>query len=78
MCYLCYITRILPVWHSIDSAPGLDTDLRPVSLEPAWPEPALLGKNFPEKWPVAKLPKKNYMPLMLFYDKILVSFVFMF
>jgi hypothetical protein len=32
---LYYITRILSVWHSIDSAPGRDTDLRPVSLEPA-------------------------------------------
>jgi hypothetical protein len=36
---LYYNTRILCVcvWHSIGSAPGRDTDLRPVSLEPAWP-----------------------------------------
>ncbi len=47
----------LSVWTSIDSAPGPDTDMRPVSLEPAWSEGGPLGSNFPEKWPVAKLPK---------------------
>jgi hypothetical protein len=66
------------VWHSIGSAPGRDTDLIPVSLEPVWPEPAILGKNFPEKWPVAKLPKKNFMPLMLYYGKNIGLFVLMF
>jgi hypothetical protein len=68
----------LSVWHSIDSAPGRDTDLKPVPLEPAWPEPAILGKNFPEKWPVAKLPKKNVMLLMLFYGKNIGLFVLTF
>jgi hypothetical protein len=75
---LYYITRILSVWHYIDSAPGCDTDLRLVSLEPAWPEPAILGKNFSEKWPMAKLSKKNFMPLMLFYGKNIGLFVLMF
>jgi hypothetical protein len=42
------------VWHSIGLAPGRDTNLRMVSLEPSRPEPAIFEKNFPEKWPVAK------------------------
>jgi hypothetical protein len=73
-----YNTRILCVcvWHSIGSAPGRDTDLRPVSLEPAWPEPAILGKNFPEKWPVAKSRGKKFTTVMLFYGKNLAHFLF--
>jgi hypothetical protein len=62
----------LSVWQSIGSAPGRDADLRPVSLEPASSEPNILGKDFPEKWPLAKLPKKNVMQLMLFYAKNIV------
>jgi hypothetical protein len=42
------------VWHSIGSAPGRDTNLRPVSLEPLGLEPAIFEKKFPEKWTVAK------------------------
>ncbi len=61
------------VWHSIGSAPGHDTDLRPVSLEPAWPEPANLRKKFPEKWPVAKSRGKKFTTVMLFYGKNLFS-----
>jgi hypothetical protein len=34
--------------------------------------------NFPEKWPVAKLPKEKNVPQMLFYGKNLAQFVFMF
>ncbi len=60
----------LSVWTFIGSAPGPDTDIRPVSLEPAWLEGGPLRNNFPSKWPVAKLPNKNVMPLMLFYGKI--------
>jgi hypothetical protein len=70
--------RCVCVWHSIGSAPGRDTDLRPVSLEPAWPEPAILGKNFPEKWPVAKSRGKKFTTVMLFYGKNLAHFVFIF
>jgi hypothetical protein len=40
-----------------------------VSLEPLRPEVATFEKKFPEKGPVAKLPKKNIMLLMLFYGK---------
>jgi hypothetical protein len=52
-CYLYYNTRILCVYvcvsDTIGSAPGRDTNLRPVLLEQSGPEPAILGKNFPEK-----------------------------
>ncbi len=54
----------LCVWPFIDSAPGHHTDMRPVSLEPARPEGAPLGKTFAEKWPVAKLPKSYQCLLM--------------
>ncbi len=64
------------VWHSIGSAPGHDTNLRPVSLEPSGPEPAIFKKYFPEKWPVAKLPNKNAMQLMLFYGEIFYIYNF--
>ncbi len=37
-----------------------------------------LKNKFPEKWPVAELPTKKYVPPMLFYDKNLAQFVFMF
>jgi hypothetical protein len=46
--------------------------------EPSWPEPAILGKSFPEKWPMAKLPKKKVMLLMLFYGKNIGLYVLMF
>jgi hypothetical protein len=44
------------VWHFIDSAPGHNTDLKPVSSEPVWHGGGHRVKNFCEKWPVAKLP----------------------
>jgi hypothetical protein len=44
-------------WPLIGSAPGHHRNMRPVSIEPEWPEVETFGKNFPEKWPVAKLPK---------------------
>ncbi len=47
----------MSVWPFIGSAPGPDTDIRPVSLEPTWPEEGPLGNYFPDNWPVAKLPK---------------------
>ncbi len=47
----------MSVWTFIGSAPGPDTDIRPVSLEPAWPEGGPLENKFSEKWPIAKLPK---------------------
>ncbi len=37
--------------------PGHDRDLRPVSLEPQWPEVETFEKISPEKWPMAKLPQ---------------------
>ncbi len=51
------IQKCLSVWTSIVSAPGPDTDMRPVSLERAWPEGGPLENNFSEKWPVAKSPQ---------------------
>ncbi len=48
------------IWPAIDSVPGGHTDMRPVSLEPVEPEGVQCEKNFPEKWPVAKLPNKKY------------------
>ncbi len=40
--------------------PGHHTNLRPVSLEPSGPEPAILKKNLPQndQWP-------NYRTIML-------------
>ena len=61
------------VCTAIDSAPGRATVLRPVSLEAVWPEGVQRKKFFPEKWPVAELPKKKVLPLMLFYGKNLFS-----
>ncbi len=57
----------MSVCTAIDSTPGSATVLRPVSLELAGPE----GVQRQKKWPVAKLPKKKVIPLMLFYGKIL-------
>ncbi len=47
----------MSVKYSIGSAPGHARESKPVSLDSAWPEPAISEKNFREKWPVAKLPK---------------------
>ncbi len=47
----------LCVWPLVGSAPGHDKNMRPVSIEPEWPEVETFEKNFPEKWSVAKLPK---------------------
>jgi hypothetical protein len=59
----------MSVCAAIDSAHGSATVMRPVSLEPAGPEDVRRQKNFPEKWPVAELPKKKVIPLMIFYGK---------
>ncbi len=67
----------LSVWHCIGLAPGPDTDLRPVSLEPAWSEPAILGRNFPEKRPVVKLPTEKNVYQCFSMGKNSVQFVFM-
>jgi hypothetical protein len=48
---------------AIDSAPGSDTVLGPISLESVWPEDVQREKKFSEKWPLAKLQKKNVRPL---------------
>jgi hypothetical protein len=61
------------VCTAIDSAPGSATILRPISLEPVWTEGVQREKKFPEKWPVAELPKLKVLPLMLFYGKNLFS-----
>ncbi len=36
--HLYYNILILSVCTAIDSAPGYHTDMRPVSLDPVWPE----------------------------------------
>ncbi len=53
------------------SAPGHDRTLRPVSLEPAWPEVETFEKNFPEKWPVTKLPNPTNAFL---WEKIVLKY----
>ncbi len=58
------------VWPAIDLVPWGHTDMRSVSLELVGPEGVKREKVFHENWPVAKLPNKNVMPLMLFYRKI--------
>jgi hypothetical protein len=62
----------MSVCPAIDSAPGHNRKMRPLSLEPEGPDGVQSGQNFTEKWPVAKLPKIKVMPLMLFYGKILL------
>ncbi len=47
--YIILPVFCLSVWHYIDSAPGRDTDLRPVSLEPARTGPTIFGKKFSRK-----------------------------
>jgi hypothetical protein len=72
---LYYNILILSVCSAIDSAPGYHryhTNMRPVSLNPVWPERWTYEKNFLEKWPVAEIPKKEFSPLMLFNGKILL------
>ncbi len=51
--YMIYNTLILCIWPAIASAPGGHTNLRPVSLEPVWPEGCHQGKNFlkSDQWP---------------------------
>jgi hypothetical protein len=49
--------------------------MRLVSLEPIGPEGVQREKNFPSKWPVAKLPNKNIMPLMLLNGKICYIYI---
>jgi hypothetical protein len=52
------IFKSLCVWPFIGSAPGHHRDLRQVSLEPVWPQVESRERNFPQKWPLAKLPNK--------------------
>jgi hypothetical protein len=70
--WIYIIISLFCVWPAIDSVPGGHVDMRPVSLEPVGPEGVQREKNFPEKWPVAKLPNKNIMPIMLFNGKIYI------
>jgi hypothetical protein len=58
VCLSFCLSVCLSVWTFIGSVPGPDTVMRPVSLEPVWPGGGPLRNNFPEKWPVAKLPNK--------------------
>jgi hypothetical protein len=51
------MSACLFVWPLIDLVPQHDRNMRPVSIEPEWPEVETFEKNFPEKWPVAKLPE---------------------
>jgi hypothetical protein len=66
------IQKCLSVCPAINSAPGHDRDMRPVSLEPEGPDGVQREQNFTEKWPVAELPKIEFTPLMLFYGKNLL------
>ncbi len=68
----------MSVCRIIDSAPGIDTALKPVSLRSVWPEGKKREKKFPEKWSVAKLSKIKAQPLMLLNGKILYIYLFYF
>jgi hypothetical protein len=72
--YIIISLFCLCVWPAIDSAPGCHKHMRSVSLEPVWPEGVPSSKNFFEIWPVAELPKKKVMPLMLLYGKNFSAF----
>ncbi len=67
--HLYYNILILYVWPDIDSAPEHHTDMRLVSLELSGPDMSR-EKNFPEKWPLAKLSNKMLSALMIFYGNI--------
>ncbi len=76
---ICIIISVfcVCVWHSIGLAPRRDTNLRMVSLEPSGSEPAIFEKNFPKKWPVAKLRGKKFKTSMLFYGENIAHFSFL-
>jgi hypothetical protein len=67
---LYYNILILSVRPAIDSAPGHHTDLRPVSLEPVWPE-EVRRKKFSRKVTSGQNNEQIVTRLMLFYRKIL-------
>ncbi len=75
--YILSLFRLC-VWPPFFSTPSHDRNSRPVSLEPVWPEKCPSKNNFPKNWPMAKLPMEKNKPLMLFYEKNLAQFVFMF
>jgi hypothetical protein len=53
--YLFESVACLSVSTFIVSIPEHDTDLRPISLEPEWPQEKTFENNFPEKWAVRKM-----------------------
>ncbi len=63
------------VWPLIGSAPGHDRNMRPVSIEPLWPEVETFEKKIPSKWPMAKLPSVKCFTLNAFlWEKLLYIF----
>jgi hypothetical protein len=63
----------MSVFTTKDSAPGSDTVLRTVSLEPVGPEGVQREQNFPEKWPVDWLSKKKATSPKLFNENFLLN-----
>jgi len=59
----------MSVCPAIDSAFGSARVLRPIWLKPVGGEGVGHENFFSEKWPVAELPNKKVLPLMLFYGQ---------
>jgi hypothetical protein len=51
--------------------------MRSASLEPVWPEGGDIGRKFSRKATSGGIIKEKVTPLMLFYGKIIATFVFM-
>jgi hypothetical protein len=56
-------------WPSFCSAPEQDINSKAKPLEPVWLEECPSIKFFPDKRPLAELPNKKVILLMLFYVK---------
>jgi hypothetical protein len=63
------IIHVFCVSDTLGSAPGRNTNLKPVSLELSGTEPAIFKKK-KKKFPVAELSNKDVLILMHFYGNI--------
>jgi hypothetical protein len=62
----------MSVFTTIDSAPGSATGI--IRISRTWG--CATWKSFLEKWPVAELPKKKVLRLMLFYAENFIFYIF--
>ncbi len=74
--YIYIYTQNLFVWPPFFSAPRHDTNSRPVSLDPVWPEKCLAKNNFVKKMISGGITDKKLRNRCLFYEKILVLLLF--